>query len=241
MPKEPRRKVAYAKSAMPYSRPNVMAPGKKEPNSSRGNPRANMFKAPPMGLSLTHICSLRYVETTTLTPSGTTPGFYVFSLNGLYDPNITGVGHQPLGFDQLMTLYDHYFGLKAKVHIQWMNDSTFTGALVGYSITDTNAITTPLSNRLENPWTRSVPVNDVASPPIQQTVTIDLAEFFGRKISDLEDTTLRGTSTGNPADQAYLIVWSQLVNSGASALNVDIVVTIEYYAAFTEPKDLASS
>nr|AGA18346.1 hypothetical protein [uncultured marine virus] len=49
---------------------------------------------------------LRYHETFTVNPGlGGTPGFYVFRSNSCYDPNFTGTGHQPRGYDQIMTMY----------------------------------------------------------------------------------------------------------------------------------------
>ncbi len=33
---------------------------------------------------------------------------YVFRLNSLYDPDLTGTGHQPYGFDQFAALYSRY-------------------------------------------------------------------------------------------------------------------------------------
>lgn len=40
--------------------------------------------------------------------SGNTSAFYDFNLNSVYDPNRTGVGHQPLGYDQWGKLYNRY-------------------------------------------------------------------------------------------------------------------------------------
>lgn len=33
---------------------------------------------------------------------------YVFRLNSLYDPDLTGTGHQPYGFDQYAALFNRY-------------------------------------------------------------------------------------------------------------------------------------
>jgi hypothetical protein len=49
---------------------------------------------------------MKYAET--ITASGLPFFEYLFNLNSLFDPNRTGVGHQPLGFDQLATLYEKY-------------------------------------------------------------------------------------------------------------------------------------
>lgn len=40
--------------------------------------------------------------------SGNTAAFYDWNLNSIYDPNRTGVGHQPLGYDQWKSFYNRY-------------------------------------------------------------------------------------------------------------------------------------
>lgn len=51
-----------------------------------------------------YICKMKYSETV----STDSTGQYVFNLNSLYDPNRTGIGHQPYGFDTLAGLYNRY-------------------------------------------------------------------------------------------------------------------------------------
>jgi len=33
----------------------------------------------------------------------------------MYDPDITGTGHQPAGFDQMMLSYEHYIVTRARI------------------------------------------------------------------------------------------------------------------------------
>lgn len=40
--------------------------------------------------------------------SGNSHAVYDFNLNSIWDPNRTGVGHQPLGYDQWRTFYNRY-------------------------------------------------------------------------------------------------------------------------------------
>jgi len=207
--------------------------------SSNNNPRANMFKAPPIGLSLKHKCNLRYVDSTTLSPSGPAAAAYVFRLNSLFDPNFTGVGHQPLGFDQIMLMYNHYQVDSVRVKIEWLNDSAFSGALCGFEIADDATLTTPLSTRIENSWNKYRSVSDL-STPLTQTITVSIGEYLSRRTNN-QDPDLRALATSNPAEIVYLIIWSQLLNSGASALNIDFLVTLDFFATFSEPKTLAAS
>ena len=56
------------------------------------------------------ITKLRYAERINI-PAAAAVGLanaYLFNLNSIYDPDRTGVGHQPMGRDQLALLYHRY-------------------------------------------------------------------------------------------------------------------------------------
>jgi hypothetical protein len=48
---------------------------------------------------------------------------YAFRGNGPYDPNATGVGYQPVGYDELSTFYFKYFVIGARITITYVNNS----------------------------------------------------------------------------------------------------------------------
>ena len=53
-------------------------------------------------------CVLRYHESFSLNPgTAGVPSFYTFRANSCYDPNYTGTGHQPRGYDQIMSMYQY--------------------------------------------------------------------------------------------------------------------------------------
>ncbi len=59
---------------------------------------------------------LRYAETFTLTTgtAGVIGTVQLMMLNNCYDPNTTGVGHQPYGFDQITPFYGYYIVHKTR-------------------------------------------------------------------------------------------------------------------------------
>lgn len=52
--------------------------------------------------------TLRYSEQISLDPTAAGFAVHEFKSNGLYDPNVTGTGHQPRGYDQLMGIYNRW-------------------------------------------------------------------------------------------------------------------------------------
>jgi hypothetical protein len=68
--------------------------------------RMIIYKAPIPNKFAT---KLRYSESVNIDPSlGGVPGVHVFNASSCYDPNTTGIGHQPRGFDQWMAMFDHF-------------------------------------------------------------------------------------------------------------------------------------
>ena len=65
-------------------------------------------------------CRLRYSTNLAIVTGVLGTATNIFNLNSLYDPDRTGVGHQPRGFDQIKTLYNRYrvYGCAYKVSAQ---------------------------------------------------------------------------------------------------------------------------
>lgn len=63
---------------------------------------------------------LRYAETFDRTPAGNNDD-YVFRGNSIFDPNLTGSGHQPLAHDQWANLYNSYRVRACGIKVQFIN------------------------------------------------------------------------------------------------------------------------
>lgn len=189
---------------------------------------------------------LRYVDTVILTPGvADTPVYHTFSCNGLYDPNITGIGHQPMGFDVLMPLYDHYVGTKAELTLTiTSNDATTTGqSIVGVTIKDSPTVSYSGNSHAQEQQRTIIRHLDVMGSGKETQVIkmkVNPNTFLSRK-SPLSDPELKGTVSANPTEQCYFIVWVSGVNTGQIPSSVILEAQIDYTACFLEPKLLAQS
>lgn len=88
---------------------------------------------------------LRYAERGAAGSTSGVVGTYVFTLSGLYDPNISGTGHQPMGFDEIMPFYEHYHVLRADVHVTFEIEGNGKGFVALKITPDTSVPADPLT------------------------------------------------------------------------------------------------
>lgn len=83
------------------------------------NPLRNRvpYGASPVAKKL--IVRLKYSDVIEWDPTTLATQTQLFNMNSAYDPDETGVGHQPYGFDQLAGLFAHYRVYKLSWHIQF--------------------------------------------------------------------------------------------------------------------------
>lgn len=169
---------------------------------------------------------------------------HVFAANALYDVDITGTGHQPLAFDNLMTFYNHWTVLASRIRVTFENMDTTYSQIVGIRLSDSNATDNDPRVYVEN-----------AQGPYQLLQT---AGRGGKEIATLEnkfnaytffntnpnailnDTLFRGDSSGNNSELAYYLLWAAplvAVDSGT----VQFMVEIDYDVVFYNPKALSLS
>jgi len=194
------------------------------------------FNLGPLGFPKMLKAVHRYRENIRLTtPVSTTYIIHSFSCNGMYDPNISGVGHQPLYFDQLAAVYNHYTVIGSKITITMVtpgptdggarcylnvnDDSTLSGYVKEYSSTEmtaVNANSTPTT--LSNSWSA--------------------VKSFGP--NPLANDNLQGTTTTNPPEIQNYALYIEFGTS-ITGFNMDIQVTIDYIAVWDELKDITES
>lgn len=185
----------------------------------------------------------RYYETD-LSVNPTAGGFassYVFSANGLYDPNITGTGHQPVGFDQLMTMYDHYTVIGARIRAWFANEDTGQNQVVGIYASDGATTETDPRVIIENGMGKYTYLHENGNGASTKQLVLKLNpnKFLSVK-SPTSDDRLKGSTSSNPTEQCYFHVWGASTNATDSG-QIRLCVEIEYIALLTEPKTLALS
>lgn len=181
----------------------------------------------------------RYTEQVTLTDSGAIVN-YQFSCNGMYDPNITGTGHQPMYFDQVSALYDHYTVIGSK--IKYTVVPTGTTAQVPYKIitwiNDDTTTTGTADSLAENKFAKVRLCQGGLNPDrIILTNNWSAKKFFS---SPMANDELKGTAAANPTEQSYFQISFRSLD-GVSTVSVYLFVEVEYIAIWRELKEIASS
>lgn len=173
---------------------------------------------------------------------------HIFSANGLFDPDITGSGHQPLGFDQMMLLYNHYTVTAARMKLTMVHIGSAGGtpSLCGIVVSANAGFTSAdtVEEFLEHPQRSNYKLSgSVTGDPAtnQMNLQLDVAKFFGKsKSSIVNDDLYRGGTGLNPTEQVYFQVLVNSINSSDAGI-VSFICSIEYDTVFTEPKTLAQS
>lgn len=163
-------------------------------------------------------------------------GTMVFAANGLYDPDITGVGHQPRGYDQIIQLYDHYVVTKAKIEV-WGGTIGIPSIL---SIRMKDSIT-PQSFDIKDVIEDSNGVYKVTGQFANGYVCmeVDVGKFLGRK-DPMSDPHLKGSDVSNPQEGCFFHVSASTLDAVEGSIN-NVIVRITYEATFIEPKLPTSS
>lgn len=190
----------------------------------------------PKRMVMTH----KYCDNVQLVSTSGALNKYLFSCNGMFDPNSTGTGHQPLYYDQMAALYNHYTVIGSHIKIRvtptasaeetlyvgtWLDDDTVTS-----NITSFNDISERTTGKL------------LLIPPNSNSVYTMSNKWSAKKTfggSVLGNDNLQGTLTANPTEQTFYGIGIQTASSATTGL--EILFEITYIAVWDELKDVAAS
>lgn len=203
--------------------------------------KRNPFKNPVSPKNI--LRKLRYTDIVYLNPAAGTQVSHFFSANGIFDPDISGTGHQPVGFDQYMLMYDHYQVLGSKCTMKIL-PNTSTGAqnesqIASLKLQDQNTASTDYRVGIENgqsSWT-IVSAGDGAKIKTISKTFSSRKTFPSRQGAE----TLVGSATANPQEGMFFGLSSQGVDLINNPGGIYVHVVIDYSVRFTERKQLALS
>lgn len=185
------------------------------------------------GFPNTIITKLRYATSCQTTGTTGAAGRYVFSANGLFDPDITSTGHQPLYYDNYTSIYDQYVVLGSKITVEFMPRTAALNQIVGISGDDDQTFSANASTLRE----QNNSISTVAGPPGGEiprlTMTFEPQEMFG--VNAKADGGSQTPTTQNPNEEFCYCVWAYAAD-GVSSVTTDYSIMIEYTVKFSELK-----
>lgn len=219
---------------------------KSKKNSSQGVQfRARLTRSPAELVPDRTQVELTYFDQFSLNPAVNTPDNYVFRANSLFDPNLTGTGHQPLSYDQWTTFYSNWVVTRCVAKATIMSTSLSTTAPTNqqaiFAMTPRRNDATPiavLSTALEQAYTEWTPVVGYAKPPTLG-MTIDCAKFFGVKPSVYNSSLEYSGGIGaNPTQVLHLVCLAGdslegTTNADPLYVTIEFVFTAHFYNAIT--------
>lgn len=164
-------------------------------------------------------------------------GEYLFRCNDLFDPNFTGTGTQPLYFDQLMTIYNHFVVTSSVLEFQMMGSTVTRDLLVTSYIDDDTTTTGTTTLAAQRPGAKTVSMN----PGIQVAPIITMGwnayTNFGPNV--LNNELFRGNNTVSPQEVMYYVI--KVSHLGLTTETLPMRVKITFNATFTELRTVAGS
>lgn len=165
----------------------------------------------------------------------------VFRANDCFDPDLTGTGHQPMGFDQLVIWYNHFCVVWAKMTIICKNTAA-TVPTVCLRIDGSGTPLTVIDRIVEigGCVTETLEVKGQYGANKQLVLAADISKLQGVSRSAITaDPTLRGDAATSPTEVTYFHITMWDTSAATGSMECDVI--LEQIVVFMEPRDVSES
>lgn len=168
----------------------------------------------------------------------------VFRLNSLFDPDLTNVGHQPFGYDQLTPIYGKYAVTACEVELEFFGSNTddlFVGFTIqsGQNTTALGGSDIDAAGERQSVLVRALPINGVGNRWVHKELfPIHLIEGLPSGVV-LRDDNYQAVVTTNPNAQSYLRIAAATVVNTSKACQCK--AKLVYHARMFDRVSMAQS
>lgn len=168
---------------------------------------------------------------------------YSFRANSINDPDFTGTGHRPYGYDLYNGMYNFYTVISSKIRVQFASRNTGTTAsgLCGIAIENDSVFSTDAQLALEAQHSRHKLFDTLGSGRMPMvTRSYNAKRYWG--VKDIADNPEMGAlMAADPVNPVFYHVWIAPTNTADTVLQTDMIVTIEYTCLLTSPEEQATA
>jgi len=182
---------------------------------------------------------MRYATTVRLDASTLNPvSFNFYNASSIFDPDQTGVGHQPMGHDEMAQIYNHYRVLSSSIRATFLsNNISSTGHQVcGILVApDTTTVVGDFDSIRER---RQGKYRITSGETSAATVS---AGYNAKRMFPGSVANLNAAFGASPSEAAFFCVYTTSANPVVDASTCDVVITIQYKVLMWERRKLAQS
>lgn len=183
------------------------------------------------GFPNTIITKIRYCDHVQLTSNLGAMTGYVFAANGIFDPDISSTGHQPMFRDNYAALYDYYVVIGAKITVRMTNINADNTVVWGINGDDDSSGSATLTTKMEqnnSVWNMLAPKGGKDSSTL--TCTFEPTRDFG--VDATSDGASQTVISANPSQLWCFQVW--MASYGVTTSTTQFAVEIDYTVKWSE-------
>lgn len=211
--------------------------GKKPAYKKRGQ-RTTLVNTSLNPLPARFITKMKYAEAVTVSATGIAG--YKWNLNSLFDPNRSGIGHQPYGYDQLSALYNRYRVINCRYVVSCISDSVN----IAFAVLPANeslSLIGSVSEARENPRAKYL----VQTPTSGGTLKVLKGNVYlpslvgATKTAYMADDRYQAIVGNSPTELAILNAYAQGLNDDPTfnaqpTFNILLEYTVEWFDIITQ-------
>lgn len=193
----------------------------------------------------TRLVRHKYIENVSL-PAATGPGVirqYNIYANSVYDPNRTGVGHQPMYHDEMIAIYKYYTVIASYLKVTF-NQTDTSQQNYGCVVSQDETLQADPSTVLEQFGGTKAQVVAQRNSPLVLRKSFNQAKYLKTNLAGvLSDDTYKTERGNNPNAKAsvYYNIWSGPVNASTTLSAHLMQVEVIYIVMWREPQDATQS
>lgn len=180
-------------------------------------------------------CTLCYVENNIQFVTVPSPAAQVFRINSLFDPNLTGTGHQPKFFDQITpSIYSLYCVTACRVEAYAIQQASATMQRLSYGYSDSNISTDTQESLAEDRWFKNADISGSNGNGLRKCIlpSISIAKLLGQPSLETDSNSYCAYNA-NPVDVAFYIFKTTTMD-GATASDLSVTFKIFFNCIFKE-------